>query len=157
MKHILLIIPRKCWQNQKLKPWLHREDAQNKFKCQMLCGIGILNRNFAKFTENTCVRDSFLKIWRPEACNKRLWHRCFSVSFVKFLRTPSLQNTSRQLLLTFNRCWFKKPCLLMMPFHCIILNFVKKVVLLLTKDFLFWSFHSCKLFHKRVSCEKTGT
>ena len=29
--------------------------------------------------ENTCARVSFLK---------RLWHRCFSVNFAKFLRTP---------------------------------------------------------------------
>ena len=28
-----------------------------------------------------------------------LWHRCFPVNFVKFLRTPSLQNPSRRLLL----------------------------------------------------------
>ena len=25
---------------------------------------------------------------------KRLWHRCFPVNFVKFLRTPFLQNSS---------------------------------------------------------------
>ena len=30
---------------------------------------------------------------------KRLPHRCFPVNFVKFLRTPILQNTSGQLLL----------------------------------------------------------
>ena len=41
----------------------------------------------------------FRKIyWKTlEACNfikKRLWHRCFPVNFVKFLRTPFLQNTS---------------------------------------------------------------
>ena len=41
--------------------------------------------------ENTCARVSFLK--------KRLWHRCFPVNFVKFLRAPFLQNTSEQLLL----------------------------------------------------------
>ena len=29
---------------------------------------------------------------------KRPWHRCFPVNFVKFLRTPFLQNTSGQLL-----------------------------------------------------------
>ena len=28
-----------------------------------------------------------------------LWHRCFPVNFVKFLRAPSLHNTSGQLLL----------------------------------------------------------
>ena len=26
---------------------------------------------------------------------KRLWHRCFPVDFAKFLKAPSLQNTSR--------------------------------------------------------------
>ena len=31
--------------------------------------------------------------------NKRLWHRCFPINFVKFLRTPFLQNTSGRLLL----------------------------------------------------------
>ena len=40
---------------------------------------------------------------QPEACaallKKRLWHRCFPVNFVKFLRTPFLQNTSGRLLL----------------------------------------------------------
>ena len=30
---------------------------------------------------------------RP-ALKKRLWHRCFPASFVKFLRTPFLSNTS---------------------------------------------------------------
>ena len=30
---------------------------------------------------------------------KRLWHRCFPINFVKFLRTPFLQNTSGRLLL----------------------------------------------------------
>ena len=28
---------------------------------------------------------------------KKLWHSCFPVSFAKFLRTPSLQNTSGRL------------------------------------------------------------
>ena len=31
---------------------------------------------------------------------KRLWHRCFPMNFVKYLRTPFLQNTSGRLLLT---------------------------------------------------------
>ena len=30
---------------------------------------------------------------------KRLWHRCFPVNFVKFLRTPFLKSTSGRLLL----------------------------------------------------------
>ena len=71
--------------------------------------------------ENTYSRVSFLitlqaslstplktteSIWskeRPEALlKKRLWHRCFPVNFVKFLRTPFLQNTPGRLLLNFS-------------------------------------------------------
>ena len=33
------------------------------------------------------------------ACGLQLWHRCFPVNFVKFLRTPFLQNTSRRQLI----------------------------------------------------------
>ena len=33
-------------------------------------------------------------------------------------------------------------------------EFQKKNILSLTKDFFSQSFHSCKLFHKRVSCAK---
>ena len=41
-------------------------------------------------------------ILRPAtSLKKRLWHRCFLVNFVKFLRTHFLQNTSGRLLLTF--------------------------------------------------------
>ena len=43
---------------------------------------------------------------------KRLWRRCFPVNFVKFLRTPFLQNTSGRLLLKsfrtlYLQCLFK--------------------------------------------------
>ena len=54
--------------------------------------------------ENTCARVSFLiKLQAPPATllKKRLWHRCFAVSFAKFLRTLFSQNTSGQLLLYF--------------------------------------------------------
>ena len=36
----------------------------------------------------------------------------------------------------------------MTPLHCVISNFEKKFVLLLTKDFFSRSFHSCKFFHE---------
>ena len=52
--------------------------------------------------ENTCARVSFLKICRPEACNfikNEALAQMFSCNFVKFLRTPFLQNTSTRLLL----------------------------------------------------------
>ena len=36
---------------------------------------------------------------------KRLWHRCFTVNFPKFLRTTFSQNTSGRLLLLLVRKW----------------------------------------------------
>ena len=43
--------------------------------------------------ENTCATVSFLIKLQAKVCNfieKRLWHRCFPVTFTKFLRTPFL-------------------------------------------------------------------
>ena len=48
--------------------------------------------------ENTCTRVSFL-------LKTRLWHRCFSVNFVKFLRTPKFSRLSR---LVHGLRWLKK-------------------------------------------------
>ena len=42
--------------------------------------------------ENTCARVSFSTFFF-NFIKKRLWHRCFPVKFVKFLRTPFLHNT----------------------------------------------------------------
>ena len=52
--------------------------------------------------ENTCGSLFFNKVagLKPATLlKKRLWRRCFPVNFVKFLRTPFLQNTSERLLL----------------------------------------------------------
>ena len=48
-------------------------------------------RNFAKFTlKSNCARVSFLIKLQVSATllKNRLWHRCFPVNFVKFLRIP---------------------------------------------------------------------
>ena len=45
--------------------------------------------------ENICARVSFL----IKFIKKRLWHRCFPVNFVKFLRTPSYKEHLWLLLL----------------------------------------------------------
>ena len=54
--------------------------------------------------ENTCARASFLIKLRASGTgtgvSKRLWHRCFPVNFVKFLRTPFFTEHLRWLLLT---------------------------------------------------------
>ena len=52
--------------------------------------------------ESICARVFFLiklQVWGLQ--QKSLWYRCFPVNFVKFLRTPFLQNTSGRLLLCF--------------------------------------------------------
>ena len=63
---------------------------------------GVL-RNFVKFTgKYLCQSLFFNKVTglRPTTLFKRrLWHRCFSVNFVKFLRTGFLQNIYGRLLL----------------------------------------------------------
>ena len=55
-------------------------------------------RNFAKFTgKHLCQSFFFNKVadLRPETLlKKRLWHRCFTLNFVKFLRTPFLTEYS---------------------------------------------------------------
>ena len=67
--------------------------------------IGILD-NFAKFTGKHLYRSLHLlnKVadWKPAILSKkRLRYRCFPINFVKFLRTPFLQNTSGWPLLVF--------------------------------------------------------
>ena len=42
---------------------------------------------------------------RATLLKKRLWHKCFPVTFIKFLRTPILQNTSGRLLLKLLTSW----------------------------------------------------
>ena len=63
----------------------------------------VVLRNFAKFTwKHLCPSLFFNKVagLRPATLLKRrLWHRCLPVNFVKFLRTPFLQNTPGRLLL----------------------------------------------------------
>ena len=60
-------------------------------------------RNFAKFTgKHLCQSLFFNKVvgLRPAILlKKRIWHRCFPVTFAKFLRTPFLKNTSGWLVL----------------------------------------------------------
>ena len=64
----------------------------------MFCKKGIL-RNSTKFTgkqlRQSLVFNKVAGQARPATLlKKRLWHRCFSVNFVEFLRTPFLWNTS---------------------------------------------------------------
>ena len=60
--------------------------------------------------ENTCARVFFVYC-RGHLANllkKGLSHRCFSVNFAKFLRTPTLSNISGQLLLLQGFCGYPR-------------------------------------------------
>ena len=63
---------------------------------------GVL-KSFAKLTgKHSCQSLFFNKLadLRPATLlKKRFWHRCFPVNFAKYLKKPSLQNTSERLLL----------------------------------------------------------
>ena len=86
----------------KLKDYfLSSYDLQSSHqRCSMKKGV---LRNFTKFTgKHLCQSLFFNKVagLRPATLlTKRLWHRCFPVNLVKFLRTLFLQNTSGRLLL----------------------------------------------------------
>ena len=65
----------------------------------------VVLRNFAKFTgKHLCQSFFFNKVagLRPAtSLKKRLWHRCFPVNFVKFLRTTFFIEHLWWLLLSF--------------------------------------------------------
>ena len=61
---------------------LQKHEFVGSSRPEMFCKKGIL-RNIAKFSgKHLCQSLFFNKL------KKRLWHRCFLVSFVKFLRAP---------------------------------------------------------------------
>ena len=69
--------------------FLHKLFASSR--PDVFCKKGVL-RNFTKFTgKQLCQSLFFNKVagLRPATLlKKRLWHSCFPVNFVKFLRTP---------------------------------------------------------------------
>ena len=70
-------------------------------------------KSLAKFTaKHQCLAQPHFKYrWTsqpPTLLKNRLWHSCFSVSFVKFLKTSFLHIISERLLLYFYRTPFSK-------------------------------------------------
>ena len=72
-----------------------------KSRPEVFCKKGVLIETSQNSQENTCARDSFLITILQTATllKKSLWHRCFPVNFVKFLRTPFFTEHLRWLLL----------------------------------------------------------
>ena len=99
----------------KTKNLLFKQYMQNDRSSHQRCSMkkGVL-RNFTKFTRKRLRQSLFFKkfagLWPSTLLKKKLWYRCFSVNFVKFPRTPFLQNTSGRLLLEWEICglwlWF---------------------------------------------------
>ena len=77
------------WSNiygRKQKLCKSRTDRSSRL--EVFCKKGVL-RNLAKFTGKHLCQSLFFN--KVEACNfikKRLWHRCFPMNFVKFLKRP---------------------------------------------------------------------
>ena len=75
---------------------------------EVFCKKGVL-RNFTKFTgKHLCQSLFFNKVaglGPATLLKKRLWHRCFPVNFVKFLRTPFLTEHLWWLLLHGHPSW----------------------------------------------------
>ena len=71
---------------------------------EVFCKKGVL-RNFTKFIgKHLCQRLFFNKVASLRAATslkKSLWHRCFTVNIVKFLRTHFLTEPLQLLLLSF--------------------------------------------------------
>ena len=91
-----------CWKLiWKWQIWTARKDAYidkgvvtvRSRRPEVFCKKGVL-RNFPKFTGKHLCQSLFFNTvagLRPSTLlKKRLWHRCFPVNFVKFLRTPFL-------------------------------------------------------------------
>ena len=80
----------------------HFSMITNRSSCpEVFCEKGVLS-NFAKLTGKHLRQSPFLiKMQAPPATllKKRLWHKCFPVSFAKSLRTPSFTEHLWWLLL----------------------------------------------------------
>ena len=107
-------------------------------------------RNFAKFTgKRLCQSLFFDKIagFRSSILLKKiLWHRCFPVNFVKFLRTPFLTEHLRWLLLFFKY--------LFVPSHTLRVTLFTSTSTLFRSSFLFLILYLGALFYKKRKREK---
>ena len=77
-----------------VKQWRYRS---SQWRCSVKKVFLEISQNSQ---ENSCARVSFLIKLRPTTLfKKRLWHMCFPVNFVKFLKTPFFSEHLRWLLL----------------------------------------------------------
>ena len=86
-----------CWQLLKYRGSFSLQSFRSSHQ-RWSIRKGVL-RNLTKFTGKHMCQGLFLNTVAG------LRHRCYSVNFVKFLRTPFLQNTSGRLLLEVHFSW----------------------------------------------------
>ena len=72
------------------------EAATGGVRCSMKKGV---LKNFQNSKESTCIRAFFHKVVVTTLLKKRLRHKCFLVSFAKFLRTLFFEITWGRLRL----------------------------------------------------------
>ena len=79
-----------------------KKEISRSSRPEVSCKKGVL-RNFPKFTGKHLSQSLFFNkvagLKPATLLKKRLWHRCFPMKFVKFFRTPFLQNIFGRLLL----------------------------------------------------------
>ena len=104
---------------------------------RQMCSVrkGIL-RNFTKFTGKHLCQSIFLNkvagVRPATLLKKRLWHRCFPVSFAKFVRTLFLQDNSGGLLPAIFYCRYEPQPLKyirQLRQKCLMNSFVMKTLL----------------------------
>ena len=77
---------------------IHPRNYCSHWRCSKRKGV---LRNFTKFTRKDLFFNKATGLRPTTLLNKKLWRRCFPVSFAKFLRALYLQNTPGRLLLEF--------------------------------------------------------
>ena len=93
LKKMIFILENMVFLLKYYTDWHSRKNSRSsQVSCKKRCSVrkGV-PRNFAKFTAKHLRTATLLK--------KRLWRKCFSVNFAKFLKAPFLQNTFVRLLL----------------------------------------------------------
>ena len=86
--------------NLSLNSWsvIHTYRQQRSEAVARSCS---LKKVFLKIPQNSQESGLF---FNSNFIKKEIWHRCFPVNFVKFLRTPFLENSSGRLLLNVYFC-----------------------------------------------------
>ena len=95
-----LKVKKQLSQNNNFKIYISQK-INTSSRPDVYCKKGVL-KNFAKFSGKNLLQSLFCNkvagLRRTTLLTKRLWHRCFLVSFAKFLKTPFAEHL-RWLLL----------------------------------------------------------